>query len=207
MAGTIRARKAPNYAIDALSDVRHRATDFEALRDPPTTRDFLERLRAKIAQRDPDHPTVTTYRLALELGCEWSTVKRWLKGEGSFSHKLAARIADELDLPAEYVVACVEHERTDEPMLKAMWARIAGAAIAAKRTVKVVAITLIAGLGLFPASRPVQAQAVSVPTMKLSAGDSYIMRTRRRLPRRRLADRLLGWLLWTPRPAPGWRPV
>lgn len=204
---TKRARPRPptNYKIDSLGDLKGRPADFEALRHPLTTRDFLERLRAQILEEDPELGTVSTYRLALVLDCEWSTVRRWLKGEGTFSHKLAYKIADRLGLPPEYVVACVENERTDDPMLKTMWTRIAEVALHTRRAAAWATITLIAGLGLLTASRPVQAQPVTTVPMESVNGPVIHYAHRKARRRRRWTDLLEAWLTWTPAQAPAWR--
>lgn len=180
-----RDRDSAPRTADARSDLAIRDSYFVADNPLPTTRDFLEKLRAKIQRERQDKKPVTTYRLARALKCEWSTVRRWLKGQGSFSHALAAKIGDELDLPPEYVVACVEYERAEDPMLKQMWARMAGAARAMVNKVAGIGLAAILAAGLVgQAPAPVEAAG---------AADAHpdIHYANRR--RRRLASALDAW--------------
>lgn len=114
---------------------------------------------------------------------------------------VALRVAELLDEPAEYVIACIEHEREPSAGVRRIWKRIAEAF---RSKAAALAITLIAPLGLWPAPSPVQAQALTRELPQLSAGALYIMRRRSRRRARRWTDLLGSWLLWTPRPAPAW---
>jgi len=83
-----------------------------------TTPQLLDALARKLGG-------VTDYRLAKVLGTSMQAVAHWRKGDRHPSHGYAVKIAAELKWPAEYVLACVEHEREPAQDVRVVWQRLA----------------------------------------------------------------------------------
>jgi hypothetical protein len=82
-----------------------------------TSRDLLERVRAR-------HNS-SWYGLAKLLPASENTVANWRHRRTTIDRKFVTRIAELLEEPPEYVLACVENERTAEPDVRQVWQRIA----------------------------------------------------------------------------------
>lgn len=82
-----------------------------------TSADLLERVRAKHG--------ASWYRLAKMLPAHENTVYSWKAGHTIVDRKFAPRLAALLDEPAEYVLACLEHEKEQSAEVRKLWARIA----------------------------------------------------------------------------------
>jgi hypothetical protein len=73
-----------------------------------TTQQILEALSQKFGG-------ASAYRLAKILNASSeTTVKNWLKGRSFINDAYATRIAELLELPPAYVVACIEHDRLQQ---------------------------------------------------------------------------------------------
>jgi hypothetical protein len=83
-----------------------------------TSRDLLERIRAK-------HNNVSWYRLQRMVPTSETTMANWKNGRSSIDRKFVTRIAALLEEPPEYVLACVENERTPDADVQKLWHRIA----------------------------------------------------------------------------------
>jgi len=58
----------------------------------------------------------TDYRLSKLLRTSTQTVNHWRKGRAILSQEFAVRVADALDWPHAYVIACAEHERAQRAL-------------------------------------------------------------------------------------------
>ena len=66
------------------------------------------------------------YQLAKLLGVKPSTISAHRTGDAkTFGEEIGYRIAELLDLPAEYVLSCLAAERSKDVKIKKVWARIA----------------------------------------------------------------------------------
>lgn len=83
-----------------------------------TTRDFIALLRERLGAR-------TDYALAKSLGKPQTTIARWTRGAGAFGQAEAIEVAAILDLPPEFVLACVEAERAKSDAARRVWTSIA----------------------------------------------------------------------------------
>jgi plasmid maintenance system antidote protein VapI len=83
-----------------------------------TSLDLLNRLRAR-------HDDASWYRLAKIIEASESTVNNWKHGRSAIGREYVTRIAELLEEPAEYVLACVEHEREQDAGARKLWRRIA----------------------------------------------------------------------------------
>lgn len=83
-----------------------------------TTQTLLDQLKLKLSLR-------SDYALAKYLGVTTVTLGRWRTG-GSFSDENAIRVADLLNLPRPYVVACMHAQSADEDTESSgVWRQIA----------------------------------------------------------------------------------
>lgn len=85
-----------------------------------TTRSLLERLRSKYAG-------CSDYRLAKILGLSKTAMTRYTRHGGGMSHENGVKIAVELELQPEYVLACLAYEREQVEHIKPYWERLANA--------------------------------------------------------------------------------
>ena len=85
-----------------------------------TTIELLDRLKAAKGLK-------SDYQLFKYLGWKQTTLSSYRIGRSRFGRAHAMRIADELALPREYVLACVELERETEPAARGAWQSIAQA--------------------------------------------------------------------------------
>lgn len=127
--------------------------------------DLLERLRAQRGS--------SWYALAPVLGCTTHTVANWKNGRTSIDRKFAPRIAELLEEPAEYVLACLEADREQDAEMKKVWRRIAERA-------RSTASILLVCLGLMTAHESRAAQVLDVELVgNCQTDDLYIMRNSR----------------------------
>ncbi len=143
-----------------------------------TSQDLLNRVRAKHGS--------SWYGLARLLEVHKNTVYNWKGGHTALDRKFAPRIAELLDEPAEYVLACLEAEREQSADVLKLWRRIA-------ERFRTPASILLVALGLFSAHE-VRAAAVSdvVLARECQIDGLYIMRNWAR--RRRGLAKLLRCL-------------
>jgi hypothetical protein len=135
-----------------------------------TSRDLLERVRAR-------HHS-SWYGLAKLLPAAENTVANWRHQRTTIDRKFVTRIAELLEEPAEYVLACVENERTSEPDVRLVWRRIA------ERFRSTASILLVA-LGLMTAHGRAAATVSDVELVgNCQVAGLYIMRNSRRRIRR-----------------------
>ncbi len=107
-----------------------------------TSTDLLERLRTKQGS--------SWYGLAALLGTHTNTVYNWKGGHTVVDRKFAPRIAELLDEPPEYILACLEAEREATPELQRVWARIA-AKFRSRASSILLAVLMLFGLSALPA--------------------------------------------------------
>lgn len=125
-----------------------------------TTKTLLERLRARLGG-------ATNYRLAKHLSIANSAAARYAKGGGGMSFEIGMRVADELELPRDYVLLCLAAEREQSEAIKPMWRELAAKAsgqtarpaTTRRRTAKVAAVLLGAGITAFCSLTPPPASA------------------------------------------------
>lgn len=85
---------------------------------PRTTIEFLDAVRAKLGG-------VSDYRAAIALGVTRATVSSWRQSKTKIGEDKAPRVAELLELPPEYVLACVAAERAKRTELRVIWERLA----------------------------------------------------------------------------------
>ncbi len=112
-----------------------------------TSTELLERVRAK--------HSVSWYGLARLIPAHENTVRNWRHGRTIVDRKFAPRIAELVEEPAEYVLACIESEREPSAEVRKVWQRIAS-----KFRSKVASV-LLAGLALVGMGSPTRSEAYS----------------------------------------------
>lgn len=112
-----------------------------------TTAELLERVRAKYG--------VSWWKLSQVLHTSESTVNNWKRGRSTLSSDYALKIAQILEEAPEYVLACVEAERTQSPAVLKVWQRIAMKFRAHAASI------LLAALALIGLSAPAPSEAYS----------------------------------------------
>lgn len=85
------------------------------------------------------------YRVAQILKVKPNTVSSWRHGRSFFDDEVCFRVADQLGIQPEYVVACVHAERSKTPQARTVWTHIAAAfgTAAAVAMVAVLAVPLV----------------------------------------------------------------
>lgn len=143
-----------------------------------TSTDLLERLRSKYS--------TSWYGLAPIIGTHENTIANWKNGRTTIDRKYATRIADLLEEPGEYVLACLEHERESSPDVRKLWQRIAA------KFRSHAASVLLAGLALLGANA-LPGQSVRTALAEVASQLMYIMssRTQRAVRRLRVMQRAL----------------
>lgn len=115
-----------------------------------TTPELLDALARKLGG-------ATDYRLSKILDTSsTSVVSSWRKGRSHLSPRYALKVALQLNWPAEYVLACVEHEREPAKDVKVIWARLARAYMD-KLSAAVVMLIVAGGAFFSPAQSHAQA--------------------------------------------------
>lgn len=82
-----------------------------------TSQELLERLRAQ--------HNCSWYGLAHILGAHEKTIANWKNGRTVMDRKFATRVAELLEEPPEYVLACLEFEREQDAGARKLWRSIA----------------------------------------------------------------------------------
>jgi len=156
-----------------------------------TSRELLERVRAQ-------HKS-SWWGLSKVIPASESTVNNWKHGRSAIGREYVTRIAELLGEPAEYVLACVEHEREQDAGAKKLWRRIA------ERFHSTASILLVA-LGLFAVPRGASATELDVGVGRELSNQQLIHYAQLRgTLRRRLAKLLRCLKSQSPGPlAPPW---
>jgi hypothetical protein len=115
-----------------------------------TTPDFLDALKLKLK-------LPSDYAVGKHLGVTSMTMSRWRAG-GALSDENARRVADLLEMPRAYVLACMAAQRSDDPESSGTWRQIADTF---KDKVAVIALLATLGFTGFAANEPVAAAATS----------------------------------------------
>lgn len=136
---------------------------------PSTTVELLDALKAR-------RGLTSDYQLYKALGWHQTTVSSYRCGKTSMTGAHAIRIADELELPRAYVLACMEAERERNGEVASVWRELA-----AKLRRAAAAVILIAlAAGLFPAKSYAAQAVMSAPAHLTQQDGLYIMRIVRR---------------------------
>jgi len=96
--------------------IGHKALGWQPMK-LETSVDLLERVRAKHAS--------SWWGLSKVIPASESTVNNWKHGRSAIGREYVTRIAELLEEPPEYVLACVEHEREQDAGARKLWQRIA----------------------------------------------------------------------------------
>lgn len=90
-----------------------------------TTIQLLELAKQCLAARHGLSLPMSDYRLGKLLDLNQSTISHWRTGTSLIDFRYAAMFADAADLPIEYVLASLHHERTTDERVKGALERIA----------------------------------------------------------------------------------
>ena len=153
-------------SVDRVTRCRTRPMKLE------TSQDLLNRVRAK-------HGT-SWYGLIKLMGVHKNTVYSWKGGHTALDRKFAPRVAELLDEPAEYVLACLEGEREQSAEVLKLWRRIA------ERFRSTASILLVA-LGLLSVPRGASATVLDVGSAEIVKPPVYTLCATRYRWGRRLA--------------------
>lgn len=82
------------------------------------TVDFLDAVKAR-------HNLPSDYAAAKFLGLTQAQVSRYRTRQDTFGDAMAVKVAGLLELPADYVLACIHSERTSDAELSKIWAGLA----------------------------------------------------------------------------------
>lgn len=97
----------------------------------PRSRDFLNRLRRKIADNEGKRGLVSDYHVASVLKVTTATVSSWRTGRFGIGDETGLKVAAILGLDERYVLACLNAERhARNAAVKSAWQRIAAAGLA-----------------------------------------------------------------------------
>jgi hypothetical protein len=108
-----------------------------------TSHQLIELAKQRLALRNGIDLPMTDYRLSKLTGIAQATISNWRVGRSRIDNQFASVFADACELPPEYVLACIEHERTGDPKLRAIYESIADKFKAGA----LVAAILAAGMG------------------------------------------------------------
>jgi plasmid maintenance system antidote protein VapI len=153
-----------------------------------TTQDLLERLRARFEG-------CSYYRLSKTLGIPDPTIANWKHGRSGIGREHVTRVAEALGESAEYVLACVEHEREQDAGARKLWRRIA------ERFRSTASILLVA-LGLMTAHGRAAATMLDVGSAEIVKPPVYTLCATRRRRVGRLAKLLRCLKSQSPGPLP-----
>ena len=159
-----------------------------------TTQQLLDLAKQRLAVKHGISGDVSDYRLAKLLGLGQATVSSWRIGRSVISTDYLQLISEACELAPEYVYACIEHDREENPHVQKVLQRIAKAF---KGKAAATAGSVIVSLGLVGTPR---ANAENSSLLRTSpahemAGSLHIMsscRCRRSRVRRRWS--ILSWL-------------
>lgn len=90
-----------------------------------TTQDFIDLLQKQIAAEQGLDAPASYYKVAQTLEISETSVLRWKDGKGSMSDAVALKVANRLQMPHAYVVACIHGERERDPEVAGIWSSIA----------------------------------------------------------------------------------
>lgn len=133
------------------------------------------------------------YRIAKTLELDPGTVLRWKAGKAGMGRDVAMRVAELLDEPPAYILACIEHEREPSAGVRRIWKQIAEAFRS-----KAAAVGAIILIGLAGAGSPAPSEACGD---SLFTPDIDYTKRRRRLRWPWSRDLFGAWLTWLPLPA------
>jgi len=156
-----------------------------------TTRDFLEAIRAK-------HNGCSYYQVTKILDVNPSSITRWKRGHGGFDRSVAIRVADELELPHAYVIACIESEREQNPEVKPVWEAIAASF---RNHASILLLICLSAAGVNDARASVNQGFLAHPAPADRFGTMCIMSSRRRTQDRRRRSLFAGLFPRPPLPA------
>lgn len=83
-----------------------------------TTNEFLDQVKARYGLK-------SDYALAGKLGLTRSMVSAYRNGKRMLGEEVAVKVADLLELPPGYVLACIEAERSHVPAIRKAWEDLA----------------------------------------------------------------------------------
>ncbi len=132
-----------------------------------TTADFLDDLRAKLALPSDN-------KLARHLGMKRAQLGRYRGNYETFSDETSLKIARELQVEPDYIMACMAVQRAKSEATRAIWRRIAA------KLAPAAAVVLLA-LGIAPAPAP--AGSLHNQNCGTNATKLYICNNRRRRAR------------------------
>lgn len=121
------------------------------------TIDFLDAIKRR-------HEIQSDYALAKLLNVRQTRISHYRRGVSCFDADMALKVAEMLEMPSGYVLACIEEERaerTKRPEVKAAWHQVA------KALAPLFAAAMV-GIGVAATPAPVQAS---------NGDDVYIIRS------------------------------
>jgi predicted SprT family Zn-dependent metalloprotease len=96
----------------------------------PRTVDFLDRLARHVAQSQGLPRPASDYRLAQILKLTTASISAWRTGKAYMGEDACIQVAELLGLDHQYVLACIQAERTQNAAAKKVWEKVArGAAM------------------------------------------------------------------------------
>ena len=110
-----------------------------------TAANFLDDLRAK-------YDLASDYQVAGMLGLKRQQVSAYRTGKHTFDDNIATRVAELLDVPAAYVMACMAAQRAKSPALRKTWEKAAKTLAGTAVALLVGCSVLAAGHGAFDIS-------------------------------------------------------
>lgn len=131
-----------------------------------TSLQLLERVRAK--------HKASWYRLARLIPTSESTMANWKNGRTGIDQRFVTRIAELLEEPPEYILACIEAERAQSPELEKIWR-----GIAEKFRSHAASILLVTAL-VFGVGNATKAEASEGSPAAAGSPPMYVMTNRRR---------------------------
>jgi hypothetical protein len=90
-----------------------------------TTKDFVSLLQQQISAEMRLPAPASYYRVAANLEISETAVLRWKDGKGTMSDGVALKVANRLQMPEAYVMACIRAERERDPAVLRVWEAIA----------------------------------------------------------------------------------
>jgi hypothetical protein len=89
------------------------------------TPDFLDLAKKRLAAKHDLELPMSDYRLHKLLDVKQSTLSNWRIGKSHIAPEFADLFARVCEVPEEYVLACIEHERAKSKSVRSIYARIA----------------------------------------------------------------------------------
>ena len=100
------------------------------------TADFLDALKAR-------HNLPSDYAAAKFLGLTQAQVSRYRNGRDFFGDVVAMRVAELLDMPPGYVLACIHAERATDSAVAKVWTKLAASAKRGSATAAAVILSVL----------------------------------------------------------------